>query len=415
MYYGLDVHKDFLQVCCLSPNGRRRKDFQIAASEEAIEAFARRLTPHDQVALEVTFHTRAIYALLTPHAGRVVAVNAVQVKAIASAKIKTDKVDAWTLAQLLRADFLPAVQMPSAETWALRQMGSHRRLLLKQQTATKNTIHAILNRRLLRLPEGWTPFAQKTRRWMRELELPPAERFMLDNALELLDQIEARVAAVDDQLLRHASVSESAKLLMTIPGIDITVAIGLLAAIDDVHRFPSPQKLASYFGLVPSVRQSAGRCYRGSITKAGNSTARWLAIEAAQCLARSASPLTATYFRVRHKRGHNVAVAALARKLIHVVWHLLQRREPYRYAPVPRTRAKLLRVTSRQGRARFVPRTLDGVYAEAELPALPTPSPGERRSAANNRRTRTRLTRGAGKPANSHKIRRKITMHLTHS
>lgn len=415
MYYGLDVHKDFLQVCCLSPDGKRRQDFRVGATEEAIEAFARRLTPHDQVALEVTFHTRAIYSLLVPHAGRVVAVNAVQVKAIASAKIKTDKVDAWTLAQLLRSDFLPAVQMPSAEIWALRQMGSHRRLLLKQQTATKNTIHAILNRRLIRPPENWTPFAKKTRRWMRDLELPPAERFMLDNALELLAQIETRIAAVDDQLLQHASVSESAKLLMTIPGIDVTVAIGLLAAIDDVHRFPSPQKLASYFGLVPSVRQSAGCCYRGSITKAGNCTARSLAIEAAQSLARSSSPLAATYFRLRHKRGHNVAVTALARKLIHVVWHLLQRRQPYRYAPVPRTRSKLRRVTCRQGRTRPVPRTLDGVYAEAGLPTLPTPSCGERRSAANNRRTRTRLAKRADKPAKHHKLPRETTIDLTHS
>jgi len=399
MFYGLDVHKDSIQVCRLSPDGKRRQDFQVAGTEEAIQAFARRLTPHDQVALEVTFHTWAIYAILAPHAGRVVAVNAVQVKAIASAKIKTDKVDAWTLAQLLRADFLPAVQMPSADTWALRQLCSHRRLLLKQQTAAKNTIHAILNRRLLRPPEGWTPFAQKTRRWMRELEFPPAERFMLDNALDLLEQIETRVAAVDDQLLRHASVSESAKLLMTIPGIDVIVAIGLLAAIDDIHRFPTPQKLASYFGLVPLVRQSAEPCYHGPITKAGNCTARSLAIEAAQSLARSSSPLIATYYRVRHKRGHNVAVTALARKLIHVVWHLLQKREPYRYAPVPRTRTKLLKVTPRQGRCRSLPRTLENVYAEAGLPALPTPLSGEKRSAANNRRTRTRLAGQSSKTA----------------
>lgn len=397
MYYGLDVHKDMIQVCCLSADGKERHDFQVAATEEAIQTFARRLTPRDQVALEVTFHTWAICAILTPHVGRVVAVNAVQVKAIASAKIKTDKVDAWTLAQLLRADFLPAVQMPSADTWALRQLCSHRRLLLKQRTAAKNTIHAILDRRLIRRPEGWTPFAEKTRRWMREVKLPPAERFMLDNALELLEQIESRVGAVDAQFLQHATISESVKLLMTIPGIDVTVAIGFLAAIDDIHRFPTPQKLASYFGLVPSVRQSAERCYHGPITKAGNSTARSLAIEAAQSLALSSSPLTATYYRVRHKRGHNVAVTALARKLVHVVWHILQKRVPYRYAPVSRTRTKLLKVTHRQGRARSVPRTLDGVYAEAGLPTLPVPSTAEKRSAANNRRTRTRLARRSGK------------------
>ena len=297
--------------------------------------------------------------------------------------------------------------MPSAEAWALRQLVSHRRLLLKQQTATKNTIHGILLRRLIPLPPGWTPFAQKTRRWMRELALPPAERFMLDNALDLLEQIETRVAEVDEQLLQHARISESAKLLMTIPGIDVTVAIGLLAAIDDIQRFPTPQKLAAYFGLVPSIRQSADRCYHGSITKAGSCTGRSLAIEAAQILARSSSPLAATYYRVRHKRGHNVAVTALARKLIHVVWQLLTKREPYRYAPIPRTRIKLLKVTPERDRA-------PDPSHRRSTPSTPRPgclpsraaSPGERRAAANNRRSRTRLANAAEKPPKSRNMQR---------
>lgn len=397
MFYGLDVHKAFIQVCRLSPDGRRRRDFRIEATPETLEAFARRLGPDDQVALEATFHSWAIHALLAPHAGRVVVANALHVKAIAHAKIKTDKVDAHTLAQLLRADYLPAVVMPDAETWALRQLIAHRRLLIKQQTAAKNTIRALLNRRLLALPDGATPFAQTTRRWMRELALPPTERFLLDNALDLLEQIEARVAAADAQLVTHASVTEAAKLLMTIPGIDVTVAIALLAAIGDIERFATPAKLTAYFGLVPKVRQSAGRCHHGGITKAGPSTARALAIEAAQMLARSPSPLTATYWRVRHKRGHNVAVTALARKLITLVWHLLQKREPYRYAPVARTRDKLRRVTKDRGRAARRPVRLDEVYAEMGLRTLPPPTAAERRAAAHNRRTRTRLAARAHK------------------
>ncbi len=250
---------------------------------------------------------------------------------------------------------------------------------------------------------------------MRELALLPAERFMLDNALDLLEQIEIRVAGVDEQLLRHATISESAKLLMTIPGIDVIVAIGLLAAIDDIQRFPSPQKLASYFGLVPRVRQSADRCFHGSITKAGNSTGRSLAIEAAQVLARSSSPLAATYYRVLHKRGHNVAVTALARKLIHVVWQLLTKREPYRYAPLPRTRIKLSKVSTDRPRARVIPQTIEEVYAEAGLPALRDASPGERRAAANNRRTRTRIANASGNLAKDKKMQREVTTRLTNS
>ncbi len=415
MYYGLDVHKDFMQVCRLSSDGRRRTDFRIPATSRAIEAFAGTLTHEDQVALEVTFHTWAIHNRLAPHAGRVTPVNSMQVKAIASARIKTDKVDAHILAQLLRSDFLPAVQMPSRQAWSLRQLVSHRRFLLKQQTATKNTIRSLLNRQLIPAPDGWTPFAEKTRRWMRDLALPAAERFMLDNSLDLLEELEARVADADEQLLQEARISRDVKLLMTIPGIDVTVAISLVAAIDDIGRFPTPQKLASYFGLVPRIRQSAGHCYHGPITKAGNSTARALAIEAAQCLAHSSSPLAATYYRVRNRRGHNVAVTALARKLICLVWHLLRSGQPYRYAPLPRTRKKLLRVTAGHARTRSVPQTLHAVYAEAGLPPNTIATPGERRAAANNRRTITRLAKHPVNAKMAKKIRGRENPVLTNS
>ena len=133
---------------------------------------------------------------------------------------------------------------------------------------------------------------------------------------------------------------------MTIPGVGVTVAMGLLAAIGDIQRFPSPGQLASYFGLVPRVSQSAGRCHHGRITKAGPGNARSLAVEAAQILARSPSPIATTFYRVRRKRGYNVAVTALARKLIVLVWYMLQNGEPYRYASIEQCRAEVRKVES---------------------------------------------------------------------
>jgi hypothetical protein len=182
---------------------------------------------------------------------------------------------------------------------------------------------------------------------------------------------------------------------MTIPGVGVTVALGLLAAIGDIRRFPSPGQLASYFGLVPRVSQSAGRCHHGRITKAGPGNARSLAIEAAQALARSPSPIATTFYRVRRKKGHNVAVTALARKLIVLVWYMLQNGEPYRYASVETTRRKLRSLVPKHKRTRAFrpPRALEEVYREAGLPLLPPPSTAERRAAASNRRTRTRLSR----------------------
>jgi len=115
---------------------------------------------------------------------------------------------------------------------------------------------------------------------------------------------------------------------------------------------------------------------------------------AAQSLARSPSPLATTYWRVRRKRGHNVALTALARKLVVVAWHLLQNGEPYRYAPAPRTRQKLRELIPRDQRRRAdpTPETLEQVYREAGLPELSPPSQAERRAAAVNRRARTRMT-----------------------
>ena len=147
MFYGLDVHKEFIQVCVLDAKGTKREEYRVGGSAEEVEAFAKQLQPSDQVVLEATFHTWILHDILSRHVDRVVVANPLQVKAIAQAKIKTDKVDAFTLAKLLRADFLPEVQLPDPKAWALRQLVSHRRLLVKQRTATKNSIHAVLNRR----------------------------------------------------------------------------------------------------------------------------------------------------------------------------------------------------------------------------------------------------------------------------
>jgi hypothetical protein len=101
MFYGLDVHKEFIQVCAVDAKGAKRREYRIGATAEAIEDWGRQLGKRDQVVLEATFHTWAIHAILCRFAGRVAVAHPLEVKAIAHAKIKTDKVDAYTLARLL--------------------------------------------------------------------------------------------------------------------------------------------------------------------------------------------------------------------------------------------------------------------------------------------------------------------------
>jgi len=398
MFYGLDVHKDFIQVCRIDGQGRNRCDFRIDADHDAIAQFAESLNEGDALVLEATFHSWAIWSLLQGHGAKVVVANALQVKAIAHARIKTDKVDAHILAQLLRADFIPEVTMPEAKTWELRQLVTHRRLLAKHRTATRNAICGIVHRKLLKAPMKEL-FGPSGRRWLLAQGYTSVERMMLENSLAHLDGIDERIRTVDTALREIASLDAEVKLLMTIPGVNVTVAIGLLSAVGDVSRFASPEKLAAYFGLVPRVYQSAHTCHHGPITKQGRSQGRWLAVEAAQSMVVSGAPLSATYHRVRRKKSHNVAIVALARKLVVVVWHLLTNQEPYRYAPVRRTRAKLRRVSPDvpPAKAGCIPDTLEAVYAEVGLPPMSPATAGEKRAAANSRRTITRHRKARAK------------------
>lgn len=116
-------------------------------------------------------------------------------------------------------------------------------------------------------------------------------------------------------------------------GVNLTVASGIMAAIGDIARFDSPQKLVSYFGLNPRVRQSGlGAAHHGRISKDGRSHARAMLVEAAWAAAKASGPLHAFFVRIRAKRGHQVAAVALARKLTVLCWHLLTREEDYLWA-----------------------------------------------------------------------------------
>jgi transposase len=109
----------------------------------------------------------------------------------------------------------------------------------------------------------------------------------------------------------------------SITGVNLTVAVGLMAAIGDIERFDSPGKLVSYFGLNPRVRQSGlGAAHHGRISKVGRSHARAMLVEAAWAAAKAPGPLRAFFIRIRAKRGHQIAAVAVARKLATLCWHI---------------------------------------------------------------------------------------------
>ncbi|WP_052215106.1 IS110 family transposase [Belnapia sp. F-4-1] len=151
--------------------------------------------------------------------------------------------------------------------------------------------------------------------------------------LDLFDRLAADLATFDAALARRTLTDPRAERLMTVGGINAVVAVSLLAAIGDVSRFYSPEKLVSYVGLNPSVRQSGDRsAVHGRITKQGRAHARAMLVEAAWTIAAGPGPLRAFFVRIKERRGQQVAAVATARKLAVIAWHLLTKDEDYTWS-----------------------------------------------------------------------------------
>ena len=163
--------------------------------------------------------------------------------------------------------------------------------------------------------------------------MPEDERIAIERHVREPDRLGEDLAVLDREIARDALEDTAIRRFLTITGVNLTVAAGLMVAVGSIDRFDSPQKLVSYFGLNPRVRQSGlGAAHHGRISKVGRSHARAMLVEAAWAAAKAPGPLRAFFIRVRARRGHQIAAVAVARKLATLCWHMLTKGEDYRRA-----------------------------------------------------------------------------------
>jgi transposase len=252
VYVGIDVHRKRSQVAVIDGKGEVLANRNVPNGAEPILKVIGGLPPGTPAALEAAFGTGWLVELLEDYGFDPHLVHPLRCKAIASARLKNDKVDAAILGQLLRADLLPEAWIAPPAVRQLRALLRHRAQLVRLRTSLRNRIHAVLADHGHDRPAGC--WSGPGRAWLACLELPTVSREVVDDGLGLIDAVEARVDRLDWEIRQRARSDPRVKVLAQLPGIGPFTALVILAEIGDVSRFGSGPKLASWAGLTPTGR-----------------------------------------------------------------------------------------------------------------------------------------------------------------
>jgi len=339
---GLDVHLDFIQIA-ICEEGKVFSAGRVPSTPEGLKTLVDSLDRTDRVALEVTGSSREIVRLLEPHVSRIIVVSPGDT-GISQARAKTDRLDARTLAKLLWTGELEAVWMPPEWIARMRRRLARREQLVRARSRVKNELHAVLMRCLKGRPPVSDLFGVKGREWLRGLELPLVEDETVTAGLRHIEFLDSEIEQVERLIAKEALGSPQIKRLMTVPGVNVICAAIFLAAVGDIRRFKGSRPVVAYLGLDPRVYQSgSGPARGGRISKQGSPRARWALVEAARSVAGQPGPMHAFYERLRARKGHNVAVVAVARKLAGLFYLMLTREEDYAHQQ-PSLTAKKMRL-----------------------------------------------------------------------
>jgi transposase len=332
IYTGLDLSRNRLDWHACSADGTLVGAGAVPPDPDGLTQLVRRLGDANVLAvIEVMNGARFVHDQLELRAWDVRLADPQRSRALAPLACKTDRIDAWVLAELARRDLIPEVWLPDPAVRAERERARFRLHLVKHRTMLKNRIHQTLIAHGHPRPRVGL-FTQQGRSLLDRLELPEPWRGTLQASLALIETLDQQTDELERELRRLGADHRYVPLLCTVPGIAWVLACTIASEIGDITRFQNPRKLIGYTGLCPRVYQSGESDRRGALTKHGPDYLRWALIEAAHTAARySPHRELTTRYRARHggRRGSAVAAVTIARKLTEAIWWMLTRNQPY--------------------------------------------------------------------------------------
>ena len=331
-YCGIDLHAEYSQICILDEDGEVMETSRVRTSRKALERFFRR--DRMRVVMEAGGSSPWVSRLLDSLDHEVVVCSPRRVRLIAESKLKNDKIDAEVLARLVRLDpeFLQPIQHRSEEAQLLRGNLKVRSAMVEARTKWINTVRGLLRSFGYKV-SGKAPQTFVDR--VDKMQLPSELRSVIEPLLEQLDLLSGEIARRNEHLEEMVKELPEVEHLRQIPGVGPVVATYFVLTIDDPNRFRHSRDVASFFGLRPSMRESASVSHFGRITKEGDPEMRRLLVQAAHAclLTKADSELKTWALALAERKGKGKAVVALARKLAVLMHHLWVTGEVYQATP----------------------------------------------------------------------------------
>jgi transposase len=320
MFVGMDVHRNRTQVCVVDGKGREVRNRNVVNDRRVLARELSGLRKGTKVAFEAAYGIGWVAELcqdvgLEPHLA-----HASGCRAIAEAKLKYDRLDARTLANLLRSGYLAEAWLAPTPVREQRLLLRERAWLVRLRTAAKNRIRAQLADEGIAVGVSlWTNAGDA---WLDELELSVMHRWAVQDCRALMGLLNERIAALEAEIRRQAKPDKRVEALQAIHGIGLLSAMTIVAEIGDISRFPTARKLCAWAGLTPAMRNSDRKLRHGHITKSGPRSVRHVLGEAAH-VARRYEPYASDFAATKARRGTGIALVRVSRKLmIEVFWAL---------------------------------------------------------------------------------------------
>lgn len=335
-FIGADLHKKSITFCVLDTvNGktvlknRRRID---CSDIDSISQYLTAQGPH-QLVVESTIGYEWFAGLADKTAERVVLAHAGKLRVIAESTRKTDKIDAFVLAEFLAKDMIPEAWRPTPRVRQHRSLIRRRCKVQNRITSIKNTIRGMLtrynaDRQNLFTRVGWAA--------IKKLELLEQERWLLDDLREDLQENRQRLLKLNARLVEFAATApirerEARAILATMPNVGPVTIETVLAELGDWTRFRNADTVASYAGLDPAVRESDGKRHNLGLTNAGSPLLRWVMIQLAHRMKRTTARWRKLFEQICQRAGNKKATCALARRLLLVIYAMLRDGKAYRF------------------------------------------------------------------------------------